>query len=226
MLSNQYQCCFLSLKNATVFFMCRKLEAIIKLIKGHYQFGSWNSIYNISQLSCFLWKLFCDWANFTVVTRREKVLRCDSGAGGSVLVKASEGQHVYEMDKAYLVHVCSGTRMLERLCKITKQHTYSVCWGSEPLSAYGSAVGLTVALRRRHRHCDVAPKMPGLCTPGLVLSKNKTKWPRLFKVGISSPQGKRARGEFRYVRARCRLVKWTEKETPLRLVRILVPQVT
>lgn len=39
----------------------------------------------------------------------------------------------------------------------------------------------------------MAPKMPGLCTPGLVWRKNKTKWPRLFKVGIRSPQGETAK---------------------------------
>lgn len=75
---------------------------------------------------------------------------------------------------------------------------------------YVSVVGLFAALQRRHRRCDVAPKMPGLCSPGLMLRKNKTKWPRLFKVRIITAQGKTAKGEFRYVEARRRLVKWIE----------------
>lgn len=79
--------------------------------------------------------------------------------------------------------------MLDWVCEVTKQNAESVCGGSEPLSAYGSAAGLLAALWRRHRRCDVAPKMPGLHTLGLVMRKDKTKWPRLFKVGTSSPQG-------------------------------------
>ena len=93
-------------------------------------------------------------------------------AEGSVAPgRAPEGKHVYGMDKVYKLHVLlffRGERNLESTCEKTKQHAQSVCRGSEPLSAYGSTVGLRAALRCRHRRFDTAPKMPGLCSRGLM----------------------------------------------------------
>lgn len=63
------------------------------------------------------------------------------------------------------------------------------------LAVFDGAVNLSVCMALsldslqpcdRHRRCDVAPKMPGLCSPGLVLRKNKTNSTRLFKASICS----------------------------------------
>lgn len=86
-------------------------------------------------------------------------------------------------------------RERESVCEITKQRAHKVFVEAvKPASGSACVDSLCSPAAQAQALCDVAPKMPGLCTPGLVLRENKTKWPRLFKVGISRPQGENCTG--------------------------------